>query len=83
VQWQQKGYFSGHEAEQATGRGLILVQSELHRALVDGHGMTESEFAARYGTAAAPNFCAISKEAIAMSFGSTGSVWKYSRCRVP
>jgi hypothetical protein len=80
VRWQRQGSFSGHESEQPIGRGLILVRDRLHLTLVEGGQWSEAEFAARYGAADAPDFCALSKEAIAMSFGSRESVWKYSRC---
>jgi hypothetical protein len=80
VRWQKQGYYTGHESEQKIGHGLVLVRDQLHRTLVDGQQWSETQFAARYGTTDAPDFCALSKEAIAMSFGSHDSVWKYSRC---
>lgn len=82
VHWQQRGYFAGHEKDEAIGRGLLLLRGELHHALVDRGKMGEAQFDSRYGTSATPNYCALSKEAIAMSFGSSASVWKFSRCKV-
>ena len=88
VHWQQKGRFRGAEGSTKIGRGLILFRNDLRTALVERTGrMSASDFEARYGTDQAPNFCAISKEAIAATFAvrygrkaDDSTVSKHSRC---
>jgi hypothetical protein len=88
VHWQQRGSIAGREDGTRIGRGLLLFRDELHKTVVaDTHQLSASEFDAQFGPQEHPNFCAISKQAIAASFAVThgGSpqdydVWKFSRC---
>jgi hypothetical protein len=88
VHWQQKGSFAGAEGDTKVGRGLQLFRNDLRTALVERtRRMSTADFEARYGTDQAPNFCAISKEAIAATFAArygekaeSNTVWKHSRC---
>jgi hypothetical protein len=85
VHWQERGWFVGHEAETAMGRGLLLFRDDLRT-----RGTVKPDtFEAVFGSDAAPNYCAISKAVIAAGFardhgGSPddylAAVRKYSRC---
>jgi hypothetical protein len=88
VHWQQRGSFAGREDETRIGHGLLLYREELQRTVAGEMGqLSASDFDARFGPQEHPNFCAISKQAIAATFavnygGSPDDydVWKFSRC---
>jgi hypothetical protein len=87
LKWQQEGRFRGREPETKIGRDLLLFRDHLRVMLVETANMTEQAFDTRFGTATAPNFCAISKAAIAATFADRygGSpddydLRKHSRC---
>jgi hypothetical protein len=88
VHWQKRGSFAGREASTATGRGLLLVREELRAKLVDQtHRLDEAGFDLKFGTAATPNWCALSKATIAAGFAmryggrpEDYDLWKHSRC---
>jgi hypothetical protein len=82
VQFQQRGAFAGKEAETETGRRLLLFRDDLRARLVESGRMSAADFDAKFGPGARPNYCAISKEVTAASFGSPDKVWKFSRCKV-
>jgi hypothetical protein len=90
VHWQQRGSFAGREAETKTGRGLLLYRDELRRHLVEeARLLSGADFERQFGPPSVPNYCAISKQAIAATFAlryggrpEDYDVWKHSRCKV-
>jgi hypothetical protein len=90
VHWQQRGSFARREAETKIGRGLLLYRDELRRSLVEEtQQLSAADFDRQFGPPSAPNYCAISKQAISATFAlhhggrpQDYDVWKHSRCKV-
>lgn len=62
-------------------KGLLQTRLNLKKAMIESGRATEEQFNAVYGTDAAPEFCAVSREAIAahlmIHFGAKGAQEKY------
>ena len=89
VDFDQRGFFKdGFDVDTDMANGLMDLRLNLKDVVVNQqHQMTAAQYDAIYGTDAAPNFCAVSREFIVASFkmhyGETPAdydISKYSTC---